>query len=64
MPLRDYRCKECGAVLEVLERMGATDKVSCASCGGDTDRVVSCATPHFKGIGFFSTDYRKTKHDV
>ena len=33
MPLYEYRCKECGNVLEVLEKANASDRHTCSQCG-------------------------------
>ena len=33
MPLYEYRCKKCGQVTEVLEKIGATGRHTCEKCG-------------------------------
>jgi putative FmdB family regulatory protein len=33
MPIFEYRCSECGAVNEVLERSGGQNQQRCPKCG-------------------------------
>lgn len=56
MPIRDYKCIKCGQEIEVIEKMDA-DPVKPCFCGSKLVRQVSKASPHFKGKGFYSTDY-------
>lgn len=58
MPIYEYRC-ERGHTFEVLQRM-ADDPVSvCTSCNASVQRVLHPVAVHFKGSGFYSTDYGK-----
>jgi putative FmdB family regulatory protein len=58
MPLYAYRC-ERGHTFDVLQRF-ADDRVSeCEVCGARAERVLSPVAVHFKGSGFYSTDYGK-----
>lgn len=43
MPIFEYRCNDCGAAFEVLERSNNTDKpAKCPSCGTqDTKKCFS-----------------------
>ena len=57
MPTYDYRCPN-GHVFEVFQRMADPDPEGCVSCGaGPVERVLSPVAVHFKGSGFYSTDY-------
>lgn len=59
MPIYEYRC-ERGHTFEVLQRM-ADDPVSvCTSCDASVERVLHPVAVHFKGSGFYSTDYGKS----
>ncbi len=64
MPIYEYRCPN-GHVFEVLQRMGDPPPGVCETCGeGPVERVFYPVAVHFKGSGFYSTDYgrsRKTK---
>jgi putative FmdB family regulatory protein len=39
MPLFDFQCDSCGAVREVLLRMGQSDPNKCPICGGAVRRL-------------------------
>ena len=56
MPIYEYRC-ENGHTFEVLQRM-TDDPVSvCEVCGAPVQRVFHPVAVHFKGSGFYNTDY-------
>ncbi len=58
MPIYEYRC-ENGHTFEVLQRM-TDDPVSvCQVCGAPVQRVFHPVAVHFKGSGFYTTDYGK-----
>jgi putative FmdB family regulatory protein len=58
MPIYEYRC-ERGHTFEVLQRM-ADDPVSvCTDCDATVERVLHPVAVHFKGSGFYTTDYGK-----
>jgi putative FmdB family regulatory protein len=61
MPIYEYRCTN-GHEFEVFQAM-ADDPVSvCEECGAPVERVFRPVAVHFKGSGFYTTDYaRKTK---
>ncbi|NQT81399.1 zinc ribbon domain-containing protein [bacterium] len=45
MPIYEYRCEECGAVTEFLQRtIAVPEKVICENCGSDkVTRLLSAA---------------------
>jgi putative FmdB family regulatory protein len=58
MPAYDFRCVDCSNVCEVI-RPGRDDSpVACPVCGGATKQVFHPVGVHFKGSGFYNTDYR------
>jgi putative FmdB family regulatory protein len=58
MPLYEYKCKKCGHRFERILTYSAEDPKECPVCQGDVERLISTpARPHFKGSGFYSTDY-------
>ncbi|MGB8539930.1 MAG: zinc ribbon domain-containing protein [Acidobacteriaceae bacterium] len=58
MPLYEYQCKKCGHRFERIQSFSAPDEKECAVCQGEVERLISTpARPHFKGSGFYSTDY-------
>ena len=67
MPIYEYRCPN-GHLFELFQRMGEAAPDKCEVCGeGPVERVLYPVAVHFKGSGFYSTDYgrgsRKAKDD-
>ena len=58
MPIYEYRCNN-GHTLEVLQRMSDDPLASCTTCAAPVQRVFHPVAVHFKGSGFYTTDYRK-----
>jgi len=56
MPTYEYRCDK-GHDFEVMQRMTDGPVTSCDVCGAPVKRVFSPVAVHFKGTGFYSTDY-------
>jgi putative FmdB family regulatory protein len=57
MPIYEYRCPN-GHVFEVFQRMQDPPPETCETCGsGPLQRVLYPVAVHFKGSGFYSTDY-------
>ena len=60
MPVYEYRC-ENDHTFEVMQRM-SDDRVStCTVCGAPVQRVFHPVAVHFKGSGFYATDYGRAK---
>jgi putative FmdB family regulatory protein len=58
MPIYEYRCRN-GHQFEVFQAM-AEDPVSrCQECGAPVERVFRPVAVHFKGSGFYTTDYAR-----
>ena len=61
MPIYEYRC-ENGHTFEVVQRMSDDPVETCEVCGAPVERVFHPVAVHFKGSGFYTTDYKsKTK---
>ena len=61
MPFYEYRC-ERGHTFEVLQRMSDDPVAVCTTCGQPVQRVLHPVAVHFKGSGFYTTDYGKRKN--
>jgi putative FmdB family regulatory protein len=60
MPIYEYRCNQ-GHTFEVLQRMSDDPVVSCETCASPVERVFHPVAVHFKGSGFYNTDYGTRK---
>jgi putative FmdB family regulatory protein len=60
MPIYEYRCDR-GHTFEVMQRMTDDPLTSCSTCAAPVQRVFHPVAVHFKGSGFYSTDYGKKK---
>jgi putative FmdB family regulatory protein len=57
VPIYEYRCPN-GHVFELFQRIGDAAPPKCEVCGeGPLERVLYPVAVHFKGSGFYSTDY-------
>jgi putative FmdB family regulatory protein len=57
VPIYEYRCPN-GHVFELFQRIGDAPPAKCEICGeGPVERVLYPVAVHFKGSGFYSTDY-------
>ena len=60
MPIYEYRCDQ-GHTFEVMQRMTDDPVTSCSTCEAPVQRVFHPVAVHFKGSGFYNTDYGKQK---
>jgi putative FmdB family regulatory protein len=58
MALYEYRCKECQHAFERIQKFGARAP-RCPECSGRTERLISAPAIHFKGSGWYVTDYAR-----
>ena len=56
MPIYEYRCSD-GHNFEVLQSMTDDPATACTICGKPVQRVFHPVAVHFKGSGFYTTDY-------
>ncbi len=57
MPIYEYRCPN-GHVFELFQKIGDAAPAKCEVCGeGPLERVLYPVAVHFKGSGFYTTDY-------
>jgi len=60
MPIYEYKCDN-GHVFDVIQRMSDEALTQCQECGAPAVRVLHPVAVHFKGSGFYNTDYGKKK---
>ncbi len=65
MPTYSYVCHDCDHTYDALQSMSRDPDTLCPECGGRVDRLIGAgAGIHFKGTGFYVTDYKsKTSTD-
>ncbi len=57
MPIYEYRCKDCGEEIEVMQSVSAKPLKKCEKCGGKLAKLISQNAFHLKGAGWYKTDY-------
>jgi putative FmdB family regulatory protein len=58
MPIYEYRCTN-GHQFEVFQAMADDPVTACQECGAPVERVFHPIAVHFKGSGFYTTDYAR-----
>ena len=57
MPIYEYRCPN-GHTFELFQKMSEGPPDACPNCGaGPVEKLLFPVAVHFKGSGFYSTDY-------
>lgn len=60
MPIYEYKC-ENGHVFDAMQRMSEDPLSTCRECEAPVRRVFHPVAVHFKGSGFYNTDYGTRK---
>jgi putative FmdB family regulatory protein len=60
LPIYEYRCQN-GHDFEVMQSMSDPPVDKCEVCGAPVERVFRPVAIHFKGSGFYSTDYGRNR---
>ena len=58
MPIYEYRCTN-GHMFEVFQSMSDDPVATCETCAAPVERVFHPVAVHFKGSGFYTTDYAR-----
>jgi len=60
MPLYEYECPSCGHRFELIQRFADPPAETCVACGHrPVHKLISAPAVHFKGTGWYVTDYAK-----
>ena len=62
MPIYEYRCDN-GHHFDVMQKMTDGPVTACEVCGSPVQRVFHPVAVHFKGSGFYNTDYGTAKRN-
>ncbi len=57
MPIREYKCKDCGNYIEVIQGINEKPLEKCDKCGGKLEKLISNSSFVLKGSGWYKTDY-------
>jgi putative FmdB family regulatory protein len=57
MPIYEYQCNDCNSRSESIQSFSDAPLTVCAKCGGTLRKLISSPAVHFKGSGFYKTDY-------
>jgi putative FmdB family regulatory protein len=57
MPLYEYLCAKCGKRSEIYQNFRDKPIRICPHCGGRVKKLTSAPAIHFKGSGWYVTDY-------
>jgi putative FmdB family regulatory protein len=60
VPIYEYKC-ENDHVFDVIQKIADEPLTECQECGAPAARVLHPVAVHFKGSGFYNTDYGKKK---
>jgi putative FmdB family regulatory protein len=60
VPIYEYKCTN-GHVFDVIQKMSDEPLRICQECGAPVERVLYPVAVHFKGSGFYQTDYGRKK---
>ena len=58
MPIYDYRCIACAHRFEARQSFNDDPVAQCPACGENSERLITAVAVHFKGSGFYKTDYK------
>jgi putative FmdB family regulatory protein len=58
MPIYEYRCEK-GHRFDVMQSMSDEPVAACEVCSAPVQKVLHAPAVHFKGSGFYTTDYGK-----
>ncbi len=57
MPIYEYKCADCGAQVEKMQKISDEPLTVCEVCGGKLEKQWSLSGFQFKGAGWYVTDY-------
>src|SRR6185436_7222224 len=57
MPIYEYECRKCKTHSEVYQKINDKPRTRCPKCKGRLDKLMSASAVHFKGTGWYVTDY-------
>jgi len=59
LPIYEYRCLNCGELVEKIQKFSDPPLTTCQKCEGELERLLSSPAIQFKGSGWYITDYAR-----
>jgi putative FmdB family regulatory protein len=59
VPLYEYECTKCGRRYERIEKVSGPHLKRCSHCKSKVERLIAPPAIHFKGSGWYVTDYAR-----
>ena len=59
LPIYEYECTACGHPFELIQKFSDDPAKVCVRCGEPVNKLISRSAVHFKGTGWYATDYPK-----
>ena len=63
MPIYEYKCLDCGAHVEKMQKISDEPLTTCEVCSGKLEKQWSLSGFQFKGAGWYVTDYSNKLKD-
>lgn len=57
MPIYEYKCAQCGTIVEAIQKFSDQPLTTCSNCSGRLQKLISQSSFHLKGSGWYVTDY-------
>ncbi len=61
MPIYEYKCQQCGLMIEKRQSVSDEPLTTCEKCHGKLEKQWSLSGFQFKGAGWYVTDYAAKK---
>jgi len=62
MPIYEYKCESCSAVLEKIQKISDPPLTDCPECGRSAlVKLISAPSFRLKGSGWYETDFKTGK---
>jgi len=58
MPIYEYECSSCLDNFDIRQSFSDDALKTCSKCSGELRKVISSPAIHFKGTGWYVTDYK------
>jgi putative FmdB family regulatory protein len=61
MPIYEYECLSCKHRFDEIQKFSDPAIETCPKCTHQVRKIIFAAAVHFKGSGFYATEYGKSK---